>query len=441
MAVEVYMNGGKLGSLSQEKRLKTSIPNRENISLTAYASSDDSIRFQTNGNFTPDSINNWKRAVVEAEIKNQFHALKSKYIWTINGIEPNDGKFAIIGRGALSVGAGNNYSSMLRSTRSPKSSEPAAVIDMDSVLELFKTAPAEYLMKNLTDYLKSLIEDKACADLVKYQMALYHYINDMLSRLLSDEPPYGLFYNYMAAKCYWNVHVFKESLAISVDSLKDGVYMDTYYKNDTANDVQLTVVFEITNLTDFVDVEGDDLPSPEIYVPPVLPGQEGPDYDLDKDWGSAGWLAIYLNQSNALLDTGIYQVKRKENINDKDGVDITDINNCKWERTGFAAGEIQQQVIVPRDKILHTVFAIAKNPNINGFTTYGSLCEFSIKAKAYFKEIENSEVNGDNSSTDGFADFGELVLEREFSAHCCKLIRGSDLAYTEEADDDIVGGE
>lgn len=426
MAVELYINDSKLGAFDHQLRLGDL--NRENICLNHYTGTDNSIIIVPNADFTADYITEWKQQIVNAEIEKQVEELKSKYIWTINSITPKDGRFFILGRGGISTGAQKTATRMFKLTRGT----PSESVDADSVLSLFKNTPAEYLLENLSEYLKSLSEDNACADLLKYQMVLYHYLNDVLHRLLSDEPPYGLFYHLVAAKACWNLYVFKESLSVSVDSLKDGIFMDTYYRNETSKDVQLTVVFDIENLTDFTDAEGDDTPG-EIPVP-----DQGSDstieveYDLEQDWGSAGWLAIYLNQTNPLLDAGVYQIIR-------DDVDITDINNCEWERVGFKYGKIVQQVIVPVGETLHTVYTVAKNPNINGFTAYGKWCAFSVTAKAYVQEVEPSEESNSTPKEDPapntpptFEPYGELAFEKTFDAKCCKLYRGKNLAYAED---------
>lgn len=426
MAVEVYINDSKLGAF--DHHLSLGALNRENICLNHYTGSDNSIIIEPSADFTADYINDWKQQAVNSEIEKQAEDLKSKYIWTINSIEPKDGKFFILGCEGVSTGASNGTSRMPRLGKT----SPVLTLNQDSTLNLFKNTPADYLLENLSEYLKSLLEDNACADLVKCQMAMYHYLNDILHRLLSDAPPYGLFYHLAAAKACWNLYVFKESLSVSVDSLKDGIFMDTYYRNETSKDVQLTVVFDIKNLTDFLDIEGDDLAGEIDTNNPNGGTGTGQEYDLDKDWGSAGWLAIYLNQANPLLDTGVYQIIR-------DGVDITDINKCAWEYVGFKAGKITQQVLIPVGEVLHTVYAISKNPNINGFTTYGTWCEFEVTAKAYIQEFEPSEES-DSTPTEYpapnappvFEPYGELEFEKTFNAKCCKLYRGTNLAYKEE---------
>lgn len=345
--------------------LDTDVKNDDGNSVTATPEGLATLRISI---YTPllleDRVSE-VRAYTDEILQKNFKELKSKYIWTINGIAAEDGAMHIKGAEGLTLNTSDS-------------------------IQICKRYPDPCLLDMRTLYHLMVIKDNALLDIMRYQMCLYHGINDSLHKLLnmSADCAYGLIPNYAAAKYYYNHKTFTSLIHANVVSTRDGVYIEVGYNNVTSVDVKFFAT---------VTIHRDDPPAED---------PENPEEELKTpDKGSPGWLGIYLNQTTQSLEAGDYTIAR-------DGVDITDVNKCAWFHAKFNGGYIEQTSSIKQGDVLKTVYSISKNPNIDGFVTYGELCNFTIDVTIAIDDIE--------------------LYTNSFKAQCASLMAGTDLLRPED---------
>ena len=260
-------------------------------------------------------ISSTKKFIIDT-ITNKYNKYKRIYVMAIGGVRCRFNTFYLFAEGALKLSkTGTNQLSLARTH--------ASKFALTKLFELQN----QYIIK--LEYYK----------IYALQVCLYQYICNLLYKLLQKEEPYGLVRNYIGTQTKYNLTAFKKSFDHLVIGTPNAIYIRPYFKNSSCAPVQLSVTITIKGMPK----------NPQYY-------------------------GIYLHQADRYTTisedkVSTYQIY-KQNKN------ITDPNNCDWRKsssaTPFGSIKVSSVLIDPRSSF-SAVFSIAKNVNVNGFTSLGAL--------------------------------------------------------------------
>lgn len=219
----------------------------------------------------------------------------------------------------------------------------------------------------------------------RFIMCIYHYLNNLHRRLMNPEAPYGIVQRYLSAQACWNLNMFSTNFIADSFAAVDSVNIILGYTNSSC---------------DLVDVHFS--------------------VNITADGNGLGLLGIYLDSTSTLYDPNSHSIQR--NFITTDGIDhgfadITNPNDCIWERGGKWTEAKISQDFHNIDKQIKCTYIITRNPYVTGYIRYSkeSLCTFNIIITATTTRPGEHVVLNERSY--------------EFNVSCASLIQGRNPEY------------
>lgn len=260
-------------------------------------------------------ISSIKSLIIET-IKDIYSEYKKVYIRSIAGVRCTFNAFYLFTEGALKIYQSDKHE-----------------------LSVVRTHASKFALTTLFELQNKYIIKLEYYKIYALQVCLYQTLCNLLYRILQIDPPYGLTRNYIGTQTKYNLTAFKKSFDPQVIGTPNAVYIKPYFKNSSCSPAQLSINIRISGMPK----------NPHYY-------------------------GIYLHQADqyTTINTDVVSTYKIY----KQNTDITDPNNCDWRSPSTAEpfGNITvSSVIVKPRSSFSAVFSIAKNINVNGFTSLGAL--------------------------------------------------------------------
>jgi hypothetical protein len=256
------------------------------------------------------------KSLITKGITDAYKLRKGKYVRAIAGVSCAFNTFYLFAEGALKVYTPGDYE-----------------------LALVRTHASKFALNKLFELQNKYIIKLEYYKIYALQMCLYQTLCKLLYKLLQVTEPYGLIRNYIGTQTKYNLTAFKKSFDPMVIGTPNAIYIRPYFKNSSCAPASLSVDVTIKGLPK----------NPQYY-------------------------GIYLHQADKYTTISDKYVATYTIV--KQGVDITDPNNCDWRSPSSSVpfGKITvASVSIDPQSAFSAVFSIAKNINVNGFTSIGSL--------------------------------------------------------------------
>jgi hypothetical protein len=330
-------------------------------------------------------------------------------------------------------------------------------------IELNSTVYNTQMSQTLSSCFEIDVYKKAIAAIFRYQMCIYHFMNQAFHRALSvdDLNDLGYYPQYLGVKARWNNYVFTSFLSTDVRSTLDSIFITMGFTNtfSTVQDVTLTATITpldsdpnlvwygifISELSPIMADYNNNSPnnSEELSNESVnvqitrkdvvlisLDDQVYKDYlsydDTSNDGGydveamnSRLWLPDPLKANDPEQDpiTSNTTTEAQKIIN-RPLEDITNPNNCAWSPYGgsWSSGQIIQKMQLQPKQSCKYVYSIEKHPSVTGNTERTATkmlfnidikCEFSGKeltkhyknVPCYMQQYTNDDTDNNKGNT------------------------------------------